>query len=152
MRACGRYLWHIHVIHKDQQSLPHRRPVSLFGPFLDIGLQVPLQVHWSRSGWEVNHQSNLETKGKQFSLKWRNKCPHAWLDRKLTILSASRFFKKLWTVAVLEVPESPTRSTGLFIFTICSRIQLALVVSIVGTRWRMNESKFKKELGRAKKF
>lgn len=35
--------------------------------------------------------------------------------------------------AVLDVPDSPTRSTGLFIFTICSRIQLVLVVSMVGT-------------------
>lgn len=46
-------------------------------------------------------------------------------------------------VAVLEVPDSPTRSTGLFIFTICSRIQLALVVSIVGTKanddWMINK-------------
>lgn len=37
-------------------------------------------------------------------------------------------------VAVLEVPDSPTKSTGLFIFTISSRIQLVLVVSIVGTK------------------
>lgn len=51
----------------------------------------------------------------------------------LTIVSASRCFKKLWMVAVLDVPESPTRRTGLFIFTICSRSQLVLVVSVVGT-------------------
>lgn len=44
MGTCGRYLWHIYVIHEDQQSLPHRRPVGLFSPFLDIGLQVPLEV------------------------------------------------------------------------------------------------------------
>lgn len=44
MGTCGRYLWHIYVIHEDQQSLPHRRPVDLFSPFLNIGLQVPLEV------------------------------------------------------------------------------------------------------------
>lgn len=44
MGTCGRYLWHIHVIYEDQQSLPHRRPVGLFGPFLNICLQVPLEV------------------------------------------------------------------------------------------------------------
>lgn len=37
-------------------------------------------------------------------------------------------------VAVLEVPDSPTKSTDLLILTICSTIQLALVVSTVGTR------------------
>lgn len=46
-------------------------------------------------------------------------------------------------VAVLEVPDSPTRSTGLFIFTICSRIQLALVVSTVGTKAKMEGEEFK---------
>lgn len=58
---------------------------------------------------------------------------HAWLDGELTLVSASSFFRKLWMVAVLEVPDSPTRSSGLFILTIWSRIQLALVVSTVGT-------------------
>lgn len=46
-------------------------------------------------------------------------------------------------VAVLEVPDSPTRSTGLCIFTICSRIQLALVVSIVGTKTKMEDKENK---------
>lgn len=50
-------------------------------------------------------------------------------------------------VAVLEVPDSPTRSTGLFIFTICSRIQLALVVSIVGTKAKMEDKGIKVEEG-----
>lgn len=36
-------------------------------------------------------------------------------------------------MAVLEVPDSPTRTTGLLIFTICSSSQLARVVSTVGT-------------------
>lgn len=48
-------------------------------------------------------------------------------------------------VAVLEVPDSPTRSTGLFIFTICSRIQLALVVSIVGTKAKIEDEEIKLE-------
>lgn len=62
-----------------------------------------------------------------------NKCADAWVSWELTVVSALRFFRKLRMVAVLEVPESPTSSTGLFIFTICSRIQLDLVVSVVGT-------------------
>lgn len=37
-------------------------------------------------------------------------------------------------MAVLEVPHSPTRSTGPLILTICSRIQWVLVVSTVGTK------------------
>jgi len=36
-------------------------------------------------------------------------------------------------VAVFEVPDSPTSTTGLFAFTICSNSQLARVVSTVGT-------------------
>ena len=40
-----KYLWHVHIIHEDQQPLPHRGPVGLFGPLLHIGLQVPLEVH-----------------------------------------------------------------------------------------------------------
>lgn len=78
----------------------------------------------------------------------------AWII-KLTTESALRFLRKLWMVAVLEVPESPTKSTGLFIFTICSRIQLALVVSIVGTkatiRECMNQSG-RSTLGKPKRF
>lgn len=58
---------------------------------------------------------------------------HWYLESKLTVASVLRFFRKLWIVAVLEVPDSPTRSTGLLIFTICSRTQLVRVVSIVGT-------------------
>lgn len=56
------------------------------------------------------------------------------LSRELTIESTLRFFMKLRIVAVFEVPESPTRRTGLFILIICPKIQLHLVVSIVGTR------------------
>lgn len=51
-------------------------------------------------------------------------------------------------VAVLEVPDSPTKSTGLFIFTICSRIQLALVVSIVGTEVKKGDDVFRVEKDR----
>ena len=43
------------------------------------------------------------------------------------------FLKKFWVVAVLEVPDSPTRTTGLLIRTICSNSQPARVVSTVGT-------------------
>lgn len=51
-----------------------------------------------------------------------------------TIESALRFFMKLRIVEVFEVPESPTNSTGFFILIIRPKIQLHLVVSIVGTR------------------
>lgn len=44
-----------------------------------------------------------------------------------------RFFRKFWVVAVLEMPDTPTRTTGLLIFTIYSISQLACVVSTVGT-------------------
>lgn len=63
------------------------------------------------------------------------------LDGKLTAVSVLRLFRKLWMVAVFEVPDSPTNSTGLFIFTICSRIQLVLVVSTVGTTAKDEEIK-----------
>ncbi len=51
----------------------------------------------------------------------------------LTVVSVLRLLRKFWMVAVLEVPDSPTSTTGLFTFTICSNSQLARVVSTVGT-------------------
>lgn len=53
-------------------------------------------------------------------------------------------------VAVLEVPDSPTRSSGLFIFTIWSRIQLALVVSTVGTTAKTEDEGIEVEEGTRK--
>lgn len=54
-------------------------------------------------------------------------------SRGLTVVSMLRFLRKFWVVAVLEVPDSPTSTTGRLIFTICSSSQLARVVSTVGT-------------------
>lgn len=50
-----------------------------------------------------------------------------------TLRSLFRLLRKFCVVAVLEVPDSPTRTTGCFIFTICSSNQVVRVVSTVGT-------------------
>lgn len=54
-------------------------------------------------------------------------------DSGRTVVSVLRLLRNFCMVAVLEVPDSPTRTTGLFTFTICSSSQLARVVSTVGT-------------------
>lgn len=57
----------------------------------------------------------------------------------LTFVSGFSFLSKFWVVAVLEVPDSPTRTTGCLIFTIFSRSQVVRVVSTVGTEGRTVE-------------
>lgn len=49
----------------------------------------------------------------------------------LTLVSSLRFLRKFWVVAVFEVPDSPTNSTGCLILTRRSSIQAVRVVSTV---------------------
>lgn len=56
--------------------------------------------------------------------------------------SVLRLLRKFCMVAVLEVPDSPTSTTGLFTFTICSNSQLARVVSTVGTERKQQIDKY----------
>lgn len=57
----------------------------------------------------------------------------------LTFVSGFSFLSRFWVVAVLEVPDSPTRTIGRLIFTIFSRSQVVRVVSTVGTEGRTVE-------------
>ena len=38
------YLRHIHIIQEEYESFSRRRTVDLLGPFLDVRLEVPLDV------------------------------------------------------------------------------------------------------------
>lgn len=54
------HLWHVHIIHKHQQSLPWGRAVCVLSPLLDVGLQIPLDIHRGCTRREVDGQNKLQ--------------------------------------------------------------------------------------------
>jgi len=52
-------LGHVHVIHEDDESLARGRSVSIFGPFLDVCLQIALHIHGCCTGREIDMEDEM---------------------------------------------------------------------------------------------
>ena len=74
----------------------------------------------------------------QDTLHPRNVCIPLQSDITHTDESVSSVLRKLAVVALLDVPVSPTSTTGLLMFTISSSSHVVRTVSTVGTRISLN--------------
>jgi len=56
------YLWHVHIINKDEEPFSWWGTIGVLGSLLHIGLQVSLNIQRGGSAGEVHVEQELKQK------------------------------------------------------------------------------------------